>query len=145
MVGPDESLLEGTTSLLVVCSTGCFQRPSFVRQLFEAEARGVVAIPIIADGSFQFPSDAMYQELLALSPHILQDLGRDATDLFALIRSPLPEETAINGRPQDTHGVLEVRASTIADRLSTFRRPLRLLRSVKPSKPCSSIQRGLSR
>ena len=77
VVGPDESLPESTTSLLVVCSTGCFQRPSFVRQLFEAETRGVVAIPIIADGSFQFPSDAMYQELLALSPHILQDLGRD--------------------------------------------------------------------
>ena len=45
VVGPDESLPEGTTSLLVVCSTGCFQRPSFVRQLFEAEARGVVATP----------------------------------------------------------------------------------------------------
>ena len=132
VVGPDESLPEGTTSLLVVCSTGCFQRPSFVRQLFEAETRGVVAIPIIADGSFQFPSDAMYQELLALSPHILQDLGRDATDLIALIRS-LFEEIAINVRPQDTHGVLEVRASTIADRLSTFRRPLRLLPTSSPA------------
>ena len=132
MVGPDESLPESTTSLLVVCSTGCFQRPSFVRQLFEAETRGVVAIPIIADGGFQFPSDAMYQELLALSPHILQDLGGDATDLIALIRS-LFEEIAINVRPQDTHGVLEVRALTIADRLSTFRRPLRLLPASSPA------------
>ena len=44
VLGPNESLPETTTTLLVVCSNGCFQRPSFVRHLFEAEARGIGAV-----------------------------------------------------------------------------------------------------
>ena len=146
VVGPDESLLEGTTSLLVVCSTGCFQRPSFVRQLFEAEARGVVAIPIIADGSFQFPSDAMYQELLALSPrHFAGPWTRRHGPVRIDPLSPPRRDSHQRDVLKTLMVCWKVRASTIADRLSTFRRPLRLLASVKPSKPCSSIQRGLSR
>ena len=68
--------------VLVMSSNGFFQRPSFVRQLFQAACRGIGAIPVIVDDSFQFPSDAFFQELRALSVHILSATGveRDADD-----------------------------------------------------------------
>ena len=86
VLGPDENLPASATLLLVMSSNGCFQRPSFVRQLFQAASRGIGAIPVIVDASFQFPSDAFFQELRALSVHILSATGmkRDADELITL-------------------------------------------------------------
>ena len=75
VLGHDEHLPESTTLLLVMSSNGCFQRPSFVRQLFQAEKRGIGAVPIIVDDRFQHPSDVFFQELRALSAHILSGTG----------------------------------------------------------------------
>ena len=58
-----------------------------VQQLtVQAERRGFGAIPIIMDDRFQYPSDAFFKELLALSARILSGTGtdRDADDLIAL-------------------------------------------------------------
>ena len=109
VLGPDENLPESATLLLVMSSNGCFQRPSFVRQLFQAERRGIGALPIIVDDRFQYPSDVFFQELRALSAHILSGTGteRDADDLIALIKK-LFQEISIHVRPQDSQGVLEV-------------------------------------
>ena len=107
VLGPDENLPRDASLLLVMSSTACFQKPSFVRQLFQAERLGMGAIPIIVDDSFQFPSDAFFQELRALSAHIMSGTDRDADDLIALIKK-LFEEIGIHVRPQDSQGVLEV-------------------------------------
>ena len=109
VLGPDEDLPRSATLLLVMSSNGCFQRPSFVRQLLQAEGRGIGAIPIIVDGSFHFPSDALFKELRALSTHILSATGttRDAEDLITLIKK-LFEEIGIHVSPQDSQAVLEV-------------------------------------
>ena len=109
VLGPDENLPASATLLLVMSSNGCFQRPSFVRQLFQAASRGIGAIPVIVDDSFQFPSDAFFQELRALSVHILSATGmeRDADELITLIKK-LFEEIGIHVRPQDSQAVVEV-------------------------------------
>ena len=107
VLGPAEALPTGATTLLVMSSNGCFQKPHFVRQLFQAEARGIGAIPIIVDDSFQFPSDGLFQDLRALSPHLLSETLRDPDDLITLIQS-LFEEIGIHVQPQDSQGVLEV-------------------------------------
>ena len=107
VLAPEEHLPTSATTLLVMSSNCCFQKPSFVRQLFQAEARGIGAIPIIVCDSFQFPSDALFQELRPLSTYILSDTLRHAGDLIALIKS-LFEEICIHMRPQDSQGVLEV-------------------------------------
>ena len=109
VLGPDENLPASATLLLVMSSNGCFQRPSFVRQLFQAASRGIGAIPVIVDDSFQFPSDALYQELRALAVHILSatETERDAGELITLIKK-LFEEIGIHVRPQDSQAVLEV-------------------------------------
>ena len=54
-------------------------------------------------------SDVFFQELRALSAHILSGTGteRDADDLIALIKK-LFQEISIHVRPQDAQGVLEV-------------------------------------
>ena len=122
---PHENLPASVTAVLVMSSNGCFQRPNFVRQLFQAEARGIGAIPIIVDESFRFPSDALFQELRALSRHILSDTHRDPEDLIALIKN-LFEEIGIHVRPQDSQGVLEVCEvdlgvlSSLSDRQACF-------------------------
>ena len=48
------------TLLLAMSCNGCIQRPSFVRQLFQAERRGFGAIPIIVYDRFQYPSDVFF-------------------------------------------------------------------------------------
>ena len=107
VLGPDENLPANATCLLVMSSNGCFQRQSFVRQLFQAERLGIGAIPIIVDGSFQFPSDAFFQQLRTVSPYTLSGIGRGVDDLIALIKQ-LFEEIGICVRPQDSQAVLEV-------------------------------------
>ena len=107
VLGPEENLPRNATMLLVMSSNGCFQRPYFVRQLFQAERLGIGAIPVIVDDSFRFPSDLFFQELRALSAHRLSQTDRDADDLIALIKK-LFEEIGIHVRPQDSQGVLEV-------------------------------------
>ena len=109
VLGPDESLPRSATLVLVMSSTDCFLRPSFVRQLFQAERLGVGAVPVIVDDRFQFPSDAFFEELRALSTHVLSaaDTERGADDLISLTRK-LFEEIAIHVRPQDSQRVLEV-------------------------------------
>ena len=107
LLGPDEDLPASATTLLVMCSNGCFLKPAFVRQLFQAEARGMGAIPIIVDEGFHFPSDALFRELRTLSTHILSDTPRELEDLIALIKN-LFEEIGIHVRPQDSQGVVEV-------------------------------------
>ena len=98
-------------------SNGCFQRPSFVRQLFQAASRGIGAITVIVDASFQFPSDAFYQELRALSVHSLSATGieRDTDELITLIKK-LFEEIGIHVHPQDSQAVLEVDDVMLAKR-----------------------------
>ena len=103
VLGPEEHLPASVTTVLVMSSNGCLQRPSFVRQLFQAEARGIGAIPIIVDDSFQFPSDALFQELRVLSTHLLSGTLRTPDDLVALIKN-LFEEIGIHVRPQDSQG-----------------------------------------
>ena len=119
VLGPDENLPASATLLLVMNSNGCFQRPGFVRQLFQAASRGIGAIPVIVDASFQFPSDAFYQELRALSVHILSATGieRDADDLITLIKK-LFEEIGIHVCPQDSQAVLEVGDVMLAHKVS---------------------------
>jgi len=107
VLGPNENLPQNATLLLVMSSNGCFQRPGFVRQLFQAEHLGIGAIPIIVDGGFHFPSDAFFHELRALSAHILSRTQRHADDLITLIKK-LFEEIGIHVCPQDSQGVLEV-------------------------------------
>ena len=68
VLGPNETITETTTTLLVVCSNGCFQKPSFVRQLFQAQSHGIRAVPIIVHGSFLFPSEPFYEDR-ALDAH----------------------------------------------------------------------------
>ena len=75
--------------------------------LFQAERLGIGAIPIIVDDSFQFPSDALFQELRALSADTLSGTDRAAEDLITLIKK-LFEEIGIHVRPQDSQRVLEV-------------------------------------
>ena len=119
----------------MVCSSGCFQRPSFVRQLFQAQSRGIRAVLIIVDGNFQFPSEPFYEQLRALSAHIMHGTDRHVDDLIALIGS-LFEEIGISLRGQDSQAVHEVRAAAVVNRLGTPRRPL--LPDVVPSLSSSS-------
>ena len=107
VLGPDENLPMSVATLLVVCSQGCLQKPSFVRQLFQAEARGIGSIPIIVEDGFQFPSDRFFEELSVMSQHVLSDTLRDPAELVALIKN-LFEEIGIHVRPQDSQGALEV-------------------------------------
>ena len=107
VLGPTENLPTNATLLLVMSSNGCFQREAFIRQLFQVERLGIGAIPLIVDDSFQFPSDAFFQQLRAVSPYVFCGTGRDVDDLIALIRQ-LFEEIGIHVRPQDAQAVLEV-------------------------------------
>ena len=107
VLGPDENVPTNATLLLVISSNGCFQRPGFVHQLFQAERLGIGAIPIILGDVFHFPSEAFFHELRALSAHILSRTHRHADDLIALIKK-LFEEIGIHVCPQDSQGVLEV-------------------------------------
>jgi len=122
VLGPEESLPTSVTTLLVMCSNGCFQKPSFVRQLLQTKANGIGAIPIIVEERFQFPSDALFQELRPLSAHVLSDAPPDLVldDLIAIIKN-LFEEIGIHVRPQDSQEALEVRAAAVAKRLSAPR------------------------
>jgi len=128
VVGPDECLPESATTVLVVCSNGCFQTPGFVRQLLQAESRGVAAIPIIVDGSFRFPSEPMYQGLRADAAYIMQDSGRHVDDLIALIKD-LFQQIAISLPCQDAQEILDVRAAAVANRLAA---PRKLLQHMAP-------------
>ena len=114
--------------MLVVCSNGCFQTPGFVRQLLQAESRGVAAIPIIVDGSFRFPSEPMYQGLRADAAYIMQDSGRHVDDLIALIKD-LFQQIAISLPCQDAQEILDVRAAAVANRLAA---PRKLLQHMAP-------------
>ena len=91
VLGPDEHLSRSATLVLVMSSAGCFQNPNFIRQLFEAEKHGLEALAVIVDDNFHFPSDTYYQELRALSTHVLSatDPQRSAVDLITLIKNPL--------------------------------------------------------
>ena len=123
MVGPDEPLPESTTTVLVVCSNGCFQTPGFVRQLLQAESRRVGAIPIVVDGSFSFPSEFMYQGLRADAAYIMHGSGRHVDDLIALIGG-LFQQIAISLRCQDAQEILDVRAAAVTNRLAAPRKIL---------------------
>ena len=57
---PQDDLLDITKTVLVLCSNGCFSRPLFVKQLFQARALAVGVIPIVAETNFQFPTTAWY-------------------------------------------------------------------------------------
>ena len=48
-----ENVQTGVTTLLVVSINGCFNKPSFVRQLSQVEDRGIGTIPIIVDVSLK--------------------------------------------------------------------------------------------
>lgn len=107
VLGPEENVPVDATTVLVMSSNGCFQKPSFIRQLFQIEAPGICAFPIIVDDTFQFPSDALFRELRALSSSILSDPPRNPADLIAIIQC-LFQEIGIHVRPQDSLSALEV-------------------------------------
>ena len=80
-----------------------------LKRFFSLTQSAIGATPIIVDDSFQFPSDAFFQDIRALSTHILSrtGTGQGADDLIRLIKK-LFEEIGIHVRPQDSQGVLEV-------------------------------------
>ena len=102
-----------------------------VRQLFQAQERGIGAVPIILDDRFQFPGESMYAALRAMSSYILSGTGspRHVEELIALIGC-LFQEIGISFRCQDSQAVLEVRAAAVVKRLST---PCKRLTSVRPT------------
>ena len=118
VLGPADVLPASTTVVLVVSSNGCFQNTNFVRPLFQSETMDTSVIPIIEDGSFQFPSDPMFQQLRTLSVHLLRETGRDAEHLIAVVQK-IFQSIGIHVRPQDSQGVLEVRAASIVRRLDS--------------------------
>ena len=107
VLAPEENVPVDATTVLVMSSNGCFQKPRFIRQLFQVEAPGICAFPIIVDDTFQIPSDALFRELRALSSSILSDPLRDPADLIAIIQC-LFQEIGTHVRPQDSLAALEV-------------------------------------
>ena len=123
VLGAAQDLLPSIQTVLVVSSNGCFQNIHFALQLCQAQSLITNVIPIIAEGSFQFPGEAMFQQLRTWSDHLRRRTGRDAEDLVAMIQK-LFEQIAIHVCPQDSQGVLEVRAATIARRLDRCEKTL---------------------
>jgi len=111
VLGRDEDVPTGVRTVLVICSTGCFHQPSFVRQLFQVEALGAGAVPVVVETGFRFPSHTWFAELRAIHSD-----RRIADTLVQLIRR-LFEEIAIKAFPQDSHDVLALRAKSISQRL----------------------------
>lgn len=111
VLGRDEDVPKGVRTVLVICSTGCFHQPCFVRQLFQVEALGAGAVPVVVETGFRFPSDTWFAELRAIHSD-----RRIADSLVQVIRK-LFEEIAIKAFPQDSHDVLVLRAKSISQRL----------------------------
>ena len=107
LVRQDEDLPEITTTVLVVCSNGCFQDRSFVRLLLQADSSALGALPIIVDGSFQFPSEPFDQELRARADYSMEGTGRHVEDLISFIGTMF-QEIGISLRCQESQAILEV-------------------------------------
>ena len=78
-----------------------------MRLLLQAESRDLGAVPIIVDGSFQFPSEPFNQELRARADYLMEGTGRHVEDLISLIGTVF-QEIGISVRCQDSQAILEV-------------------------------------
>ena len=112
VLGADEHLPEGVHTVLVICSSGCFHQTCFLRHVVEADARGAVTLPILAEASFRVPSDwhTEFQELPQCAEFKVDDLP--------VIMGRIFETIAIGVRSQDSEEVLNLCATTIASRLN---------------------------
>ena len=72
-----------------------------------SRSRALGALPIIVDGSFQFPSEPFNQELRARADYLMEGTGRHVEDLISLIGTMF-QEIGISVRCQDSQAILEV-------------------------------------
>ena len=98
-----------TTTVLVICSNGCFQRKAFVRQLFQAASAEVGVITVVVEQNFRFPTEAFYAEVQQRSQVLANPLH--TTDDLVLIIRKIFEEIAICVHPQDSEEAVKVRVA----------------------------------
>jgi len=121
VLGRGEHVSEDVRIVLVICSTSCFHQTSFVRQLVEAAARGVQILAITAE-NFKAPKD-WHTEMVfeAIAPDSSEipshDQSHQTRDLPCIMQTVF-EASAVGVHPQEAEGVLELRARTIARRLT---------------------------
>ena len=111
ILGPEDDLTKASKVLLVICSSECFQRKAFVRQLFQAASVGVGVITVVAEQSFRFPTEDFYSQVREAS-HVLPDSLDTTADLELIIRK-IFEEIAIGVHPQESEDAVKVRVAAI--------------------------------
>lgn len=117
VLGADETMSDAVTIVLVICSSGCFQRAAFVQQLMEAASRRAGVVPIIIEKSFDIPK--------TYATDCFELAGTEPDQVAFLVQS-IFENIAIYVIPQDAEEILLSRSWAIWQRLTN--RNLALLR-----------------
>jgi len=106
LLSAGQSVTEGTHTVLLVCTSGCFMQRSFMDALAEAGELEVRVLPIIADGNFHVPK-----------PEQLLSVGSPRSCM--LVQEMLKEIAATFLAQHASDSALELSAKIIADRLSS--------------------------
>ena len=117
MLAEDEDIGETPTTIVVVCSNGCFLQPVFARQLCRAAEQRARVVPIVAEGGFRFPTREFLEELVSLSAHLLGGTRYEAEDLVSLVQRVF-QEIALAVNTHESDHVLQVRVRLIGQRLT---------------------------
>ena len=109
------------TSLVLMCSNGCFHHPQFIRLLLEAADLRTSWVPVLQDEGFRFPSKEFLDGLLTSGQQLLEAAGRsDSPDILAFVIERCFKEIAVVFEPQkysSTMRMLKVKGTEVALRL----------------------------
>jgi hypothetical protein len=117
-----EDVPSTTKTLIVVCSTGCFEQKDMISSLLSAAELTVRCLPIVQEDSFRFPCDNYVAVLQQMAPQLLrQGSGYSKDDLISTIRGVFGE-IAVVLNPSNystTEAVLQVKAEQIFQRIAS--------------------------
>ena len=119
-----------TQCALVICTNGCFHSVHFAKQVLEAADRGVHFLPVVAEESFQFPTEAFYEELQRTVLNTLPSQKHRHTNLVTAIGT-IFQEIAVDVILQESEDIIAVHVSAIARRLLENRQRTLLNASVE--------------
>lgn len=115
VLGEEDTLPASIDTVVVVCSTGCFHHPPFVRHLFASVSVSARFVPVVVEEHFRFPSIVFFEELRELFPVNAME-GKNVQDLTDVVRK-IFSRTAVSVFCHDDADVLAVNIAGIAGRL----------------------------
>ena len=105
--------------VLIICTNDCFHSATFVRQVLNADKRGVHFIPVVVVENFRFPvGGQLVQEKSDVAAAILAHGTQQILEDFARVVDTIFREIAISVVLQDGEEIIAVRIAAIASRVS---------------------------